>query len=175
VKSFVLAYVIGHLRLIYRQWFRWALMRAVHYCTSVEDFDQERLNLELTFLVNWYSLDYVTTVIDQFFNEFRTTIYPGNLHQTSYEKLRHRLLQKIDREKQARQQQLQLTCNQKMVHLYYLYDWGPRHTFNQNFDPLRWEYFEKDSTFAATGVEIKLRTKHCYSLNALLAPQAPSS
>jgi hypothetical protein len=175
VPSFVLPYVIGHPRLIYRQWFRWALIRAVRYCKLVEDFDQERLNIELTFYVNEYSLDFVKYGLQQFFKEFGTTIHPGNLNQASYDKLRQRVLQNVEHETQnVQQQQQRWNANHILVDLYYLYDWGPRYEFNKNFDILWYKHFEKDPNFVNTTIKVKLRTRHCYSSNALLAQQQTS-
>ncbi|CAF1245909.1 unnamed protein product, partial [Didymodactylos carnosus] len=66
IPAYVLLYVIGHPRLIYRQWFQWALIRAVCYCSSTKNFDQERFYIELTFLANGYSLNFVNLALNNF-------------------------------------------------------------------------------------------------------------
>ncbi|CAF4337030.1 unnamed protein product, partial [Rotaria magnacalcarata] len=35
-------------------WLRSSLIRAVRYCTTIEDFNQERIYLEMTYLANGY-------------------------------------------------------------------------------------------------------------------------
>ena len=52
VPPFVLPYAVGHARLMHSNWFRAALVRAVRFCSTVEDFNQERIHTELTFLAN---------------------------------------------------------------------------------------------------------------------------
>jgi hypothetical protein len=58
-QPFLLPYVTGHPRLMYRQWYRFALIRVGHYCMVWEGFEDERLRIELTFLVDGYSLHFV--------------------------------------------------------------------------------------------------------------------
>ena len=45
-------------------------MRAVCLCSSADDFMKERIYLEITFLVNGYSLMFVETYVQHFFNFF---------------------------------------------------------------------------------------------------------
>jgi hypothetical protein len=175
LQPYVLPYVIGHPRLLYRQWFRWALIRAVRYCTVVEDFDEERLYIELTLLANGYSLDFVKSGTTKFFKRYSTvaTLEPNHLDGRAYESLRIRLIERIQQEKQHRQQQKLLESNKKLIHLHYLYEWGPRCQFNETFHKLWSGSFKNDPIFAKADLKLMLNTKHCYSSNALLAQQAP--
>ncbi|CAF4706662.1 unnamed protein product, partial [Rotaria magnacalcarata] len=43
----------------YSHWLRSSLIRAIRYCTSIEDFNQERIYLEMTYLANGYSIDFI--------------------------------------------------------------------------------------------------------------------
>jgi hypothetical protein len=56
IQPYILPYVVGHSKVNHSDWIRTALLRAVCYCSSVEDFNQERIYIELTCLVNGYSL-----------------------------------------------------------------------------------------------------------------------
>ncbi|CAF1505365.1 unnamed protein product, partial [Adineta steineri] len=58
-QKYTLPYVIGNSRSAHSHWLRSALIRAVRYCISVYDFNQERLYLQATCLVNGYSLEFV--------------------------------------------------------------------------------------------------------------------
>ncbi|CAF5181921.1 unnamed protein product, partial [Rotaria magnacalcarata] len=40
-------------------WLRSSLKPAVRYCTTIEDFNQERIYLEMTCLANGYSVEFV--------------------------------------------------------------------------------------------------------------------
>jgi hypothetical protein len=171
-QPYVLPYVIGHPRLIYRQWFRWALTRAVHYCKSVEDFDQERLNIELTFLANGYSLDFVNYHIKHFFDRHSVNALVWGLDGRVYEPFRTRLIQSIKREEEKYKQQQLLKSKNQLFHLHYLYDWGPRCQFKNQFKKLWLDSFKDDPRFAQSKLIVKLNTIHCYTSNALLAQQA---
>ncbi|CAF4287103.1 unnamed protein product, partial [Rotaria sordida] len=70
IQPFLLPYEHSHPRLFHRQWFRAALIRAGQYCSSFEDFEDERLYIELTFLANGYSLDFIKYHIKRFLTRF---------------------------------------------------------------------------------------------------------
>ncbi|CAF1172266.1 unnamed protein product [Rotaria sordida] len=72
IQSYTLPYVVGHSKLAHSDWFLSALIRAVCYCSSVEDFNQERIYLELPCLTNGYSLLFVEAHVQHFFNYFHT-------------------------------------------------------------------------------------------------------
>ncbi|CAF4667764.1 unnamed protein product, partial [Rotaria magnacalcarata] len=61
IQGYSLPYEVGHAKLVHSDWLRSALIRAVCYCSSVEDFNLERIYLELTCLTNGYSLRFVET------------------------------------------------------------------------------------------------------------------
>ena len=168
IQRYILPYVHGHARLIYRQWFRSALIRAARYCSSIEDFDEERLEIELTFLANGYSLDFVESQVRQFFIHFKAITLPSNPNQTNYESLRRLCLLWVDQQRLDYEQQEILKTNDQLVQFHYLYDWGPRYEFNQIFQQLWSDTFKKDPSMIKAGLKMKLNTKHCYSSNALL-------
>ncbi|CAF1345307.1 unnamed protein product, partial [Rotaria sp. Silwood1] len=51
-QRYTLPYVTSHAKSAYSDWLRTALIRAVCVCTSIDDFQQERMYLELTFLTS---------------------------------------------------------------------------------------------------------------------------
>ena len=169
LQPFVLPYVVDHPRLFYRKWFQWALTRAVRYCTSIEDFDQERLYIELTLLANGYSLDFIKMGIKIFFTKYKVLKFETNLDNTNYKLLRKRLLSFVALEKEHHKQQQLWKLNNQLIHLHYLYDWGPRCQFNKKFEALWSNLTKKDSRFIKNGLKVKLSSIHCYTLNALLA------
>ena len=70
IQRYTLSYVTGHSKLAYRDWLQSSLMRAVCLCSSADDFMKERVYLEIIFLVNGYSLMFVETCVQYFFNFF---------------------------------------------------------------------------------------------------------
>jgi hypothetical protein len=170
----VLPYVIGHPRLIYRKWFQWALIRAVRYCTSLVDFDEERLNIELTFLANGYSLAFVKSMIKHFFAKFFAVTLEFSLDCRAYESLRARLIRSIEHEKTEHKRQRSLELKHQITHFSYLYDWGARYQFNEQFKKLWYDSFRNEQIAEKLNIEIDSNAIHCYSLNALLAHQEPT-
>ena len=70
MQQYTLPYVIGHSKVVHNHWLRSALIRAVRYCTSVHDFNQERIHIETTCLANGYSLEFIERRIDHFYTHF---------------------------------------------------------------------------------------------------------
>ena len=52
MQKYTLPYAIGHSKVAHSHWLRSALIRAVRYCTSVHDFNQERI-LRNDFFSQW--------------------------------------------------------------------------------------------------------------------------
>jgi hypothetical protein len=165
---FLLPYVIGHPRLSYRQWLQWALRRAVRYCTTMEDFDEERRYIELTLLAHGYSTDFVNMGLSTFFAQYFAVSLRTRLERPAYESLRRRLLSTVQLERQYRKQQQQWRSNHQSIHLHYLYDWGPRCQFNRKFKQLWSDLIRDDAAFADTDLKLQLSSVHCHPLNALL-------
>ena len=170
-QLFLLPYATGHPRLIHRKWFRFALIRAALYCSSLEDFHAERQYIQSTFLANGYSVKFVEYHTQKFFQ----FVYPMNtnivLDRYRYNSIRTFLFRYVQSQTKdcIRQQEKQLMATDQPIHFYYLYDWGWRHKFNGEFQKKWTEIIEKDSNFKNYGFKkVQLSTKHCYLSNDLL-------
>ena len=67
---------------------RAALFRAVLYCSSVREFESERLLTELSFLLNDVSLCFIQQIMEHFFLEFRIGKRGMDLDENAYQFLR---------------------------------------------------------------------------------------
>jgi hypothetical protein len=161
-QRFLLPYAVGHPRLVHRQWFQLALLRAGQYCSAFEDFEDERLYIELTFLANGYSMECVNDYLVQFFKRYNPVRQQTNLNRFIYVSLRRQLFRSLS-------QQQRSGVDDQCIQLQYLFDWGSRVEFNRKFHELWSRFLEQDPTFKAYGLKIKLSSLHCYSSNALLA------
>lgn len=169
-QPFLLPFAYEHPRLIHRQWFRYALKRAGQYCQSFADFDTERIYIESTMLANGYSLDFVEYHIRQFLQRFSPNRNPNwILNQHTYILFRRQLFRSIKQEKQQREEEMKLRTDHKLFQLHYLYDWGLRCEFNEKFHRLWSSIINQDSIFRKHGLKIKLKSKHCYLSNTILA------
>ncbi|CAF3247439.1 unnamed protein product, partial [Rotaria sp. Silwood2] len=170
-QRFLLPYIADHPRLFHRQWLRSALIQACQYCNRFDDFEEERLYIELTFLANGYSFDFIEYHLKQFFVHFNPKQYEQlNLNRSTYHLFRDELFCRLDQQKCDLEQEEQLLQkNRQFIQLSYLFDWGSRCQFNQKFYQLWFKILEQDPQFKKHGLKIKLNTKHCYSSNTLLA------
>ncbi|CAF1520348.1 unnamed protein product, partial [Adineta steineri] len=94
-QQYTLPYVVGNSKRAHSHWLRSALIRAVRYCVSVYDFNQERFYLQATCLVNGYSLEFVDHRIRHFFKHFDGISLLSVSNQDEYDKLRRRLMNHI--------------------------------------------------------------------------------
>ena len=88
IQRYTLPYVNGHSKCKHRDWFRSRLNRAVCYCTMVDDFQRERIYLELTCLTNGYSVLFVETQVENFFDHFHGNSIRCCLDQRRYHSFR---------------------------------------------------------------------------------------
>ncbi|CAF4960736.1 unnamed protein product, partial [Rotaria magnacalcarata] len=88
----------------YSHWLRSSLLRAIRYCTSIEDFNQERIYLEMTYLANGYSIDFIDKHIQHFFKFFDAkSLQQLPLDQGAYKKIRHRLFNFMREQRQHKE------------------------------------------------------------------------
>ena len=174
-QKYTLPYVIGHSKGAHSHWLRSALIRAARYCSSVGDFNQERIYLELTCLANGYSLEFVEKRIDHFFTHFDATSLRLFLEQHVYDKLRDRLFKFMNEQQRFFDQNQELEKNGQLVRLSYLHEFGPKGKFNAKLYEILSRNLEKhDQPPSRSKIKMKLTTIHQHSLNALLSRQSPS-
>ncbi|CAF1397384.1 unnamed protein product, partial [Rotaria sordida] len=153
-QPFLLPYTKNHPRLRHRQWFRYALIRAGQYCSSFEDFEEERRYIEMTFLTNGYSLDFVEYNLRQFYSRFFRSEYQiKDINRHTYRILRRELFRLVDEEKRNLKEEQQLQKNNQLISLYYLFDWGSRCQFNEKFYKLWTSLLTKDAKFNQFGLQ----------------------
>ena len=170
IQPFLLPYIAHHPRLGHRQWFRFALIRAGLYCVCYEDFEEERVHIEITFLANGYSLAFVQDQLKQFLIRFNasTSEQPMDLNRGTYTSLRMQLFRHFRQQKVHLEERQELENKHQLIELYYLYDWGSRHEFNQYFYQHWARTINKDPRFLKHGLKIILNSKHCFLSNTLL-------
>jgi len=174
MEKYTLPYVVGHAKLSHSHWLRTALMRAVRFCSNYQDFDRERIYLEISCLRNGYSIDFIETQLKHFYRYFNAEIIRFCMDQVVYDKFRRRLFDFIDHQRIMFDKWQQFEKNDRIIYLHYLYDYGPRDKFKEKFHQIWSAYLRLDPHLSNDKTKIILNTKHIYSLNALLAQQKPS-
>ena len=169
LQQYTLPYVVHHPIEEHSNWLRFALLRAVCYCTSVVDFVQERIYLELTCLANGYSLYFVERRVDHFFRYFNANAMRYSQDQKLYERFRTQVFTFIEQQHLMLERTQRLDDERKLFHFHYLYEYGPRSQFDEAFHRLWMQYFKQHRLFSPERSRIILTTKHQHSLNAFLA------
>ncbi|CAF3329341.1 unnamed protein product [Rotaria socialis] len=171
-QPFVLPYFSNHPRLLHRKWYRFMMIRATQFCKDFQDFQDERRYIEASFLANGYSLDFIEYLWRQLILQFQfSPLDLQNLDQYKFRSFRIEIQRclKAQRLSSQQEQEYNLIKNQKLIRLYYLFDWGARCEFNQNFQKLWCTIINEDPLFKSYGLKIILNSKHCYLSNTLLA------
>ena len=174
IQPYTLPYAVGHSKVNHSDWIRTALLRAVCYCSSVQDFQQHRTQLELTYLASGYSLQFVDSRVAHFFDYFKADDLRYSMDQIMYDKFRQRCFNFKDIHRALSDQLQQLDDTSQVIHLHYLYESGARYQFNKEFHQLWNDYFDEHSQLNTKNMTVRLTTKHLHSLNALLAQQKSS-
>jgi hypothetical protein len=171
IQRYTLPYVVGHSKVNYSDWIRSALLRAVCYCSSVDDFNQERIYIELTCLVNGYSFIFVESRISHFYDYFRAANLRYDMDQKMYDKFRQQWFDLIDMQRVLSNKLQNFDDNGNLIRLNYLYEYGSRCQFNEEFYKIWIKHFHIDPILRQEKTAIILTSKHLHSLNALLAQQ----
>jgi hypothetical protein len=171
--AYTLPYVVGNSTAAHSHWLRSSLIRAVRYCSAVKDFNHERIRLEIACLANGYSLAFVEQRIEHFFAYFDAAQLRLILDETIYKRLRHRLLNFISEQRRSFENQCAFEKRNQLIHLSYLYEYGPRHKFNVVLHQVVSDHLHLDAQAPRNQVKFMLTTKKQHSLNALLSEQKP--
>ncbi|CAF4561267.1 unnamed protein product [Rotaria sp. Silwood2] len=175
IQPYTLPYVIGHAKVVHSHWFRSALIRAVRYCTSVHDFNQERIYLEMTCLANGYTLEFIEKQIDHFFKHFDAESLRSSLDQHVYNKLRRRLFNFISEQRNILETNREAEKKHERIRLSYLYEYGPKRQFHEQLHKILSTHLNTSTASSKQHNKLKLilTTKQPHSLNALLSQQKP--
>ncbi|CAF5003039.1 unnamed protein product, partial [Rotaria sp. Silwood1] len=90
----ILPYESDHPRHVHANIIYTMLVRAARICSTVEDFDMERLSAEMILLVNGYPPKFIQYHLKNFFLQFNAMSTWTELNSESYEKLHQTLLYK---------------------------------------------------------------------------------
>ena len=173
VQRYRLPYVVGHSKIAYSGWFQLALIQAVCGCSSINDFQEERLYLELTCLVNGYSLLFVETHVQHFFNYFQVSAMRYSTDQAMYDKFREKWFDYMHMQHDLTRELELFNSRNHVLHMDYIYEYGPRCRFNHCFRQLWSNYFSQHPNLSSSNNKLLLTTKHYNSLNSLLAYEKP--
>jgi len=177
IPKYTLPYSISNAEETHSHWLRSSLIRAVRACTSVFDFNNERIYLEITYLTNGYSIEFIERRIQHFFEQFNVLSLRSSLDQHVYEQLRHRLFNFFNEQQQFSRTNQELVSDNQLIHMSYFYQYGPKNEFNEKIRKILLDNIHVPESFSDEKkhrkIKIILTTKPKHSLNALLSQQKP--
>ncbi|CAF2819302.1 unnamed protein product [Rotaria sp. Silwood2] len=156
MPRYTLPYVTGHSKSSYSNWLFHALIRAVCYCTLVDDFQQARIYLELTYLINGYSVLFVETHVKRFFNYFNSQTMRYSYNQNIYDKFRQEWFKFVQQRDELSEELQKLDDTNCLFQFHYIYDFGPKCRFNREFHQLWRQYFQQHPTLSEEKCKIIL-------------------
>ncbi|CAF4695136.1 unnamed protein product [Rotaria sp. Silwood2] len=135
----ILPYESDHPRYIHANIIYTMLVRAARLCSTVEDFDMERLSVEMILLVNGYPPKFIQKHMKNFFIQYDAMNVWTELDSETYEQLHYTLLYKPTRREnkfkvQTNGHLIQNRRNYKhkdQIYLHYRFENGPRLNFKK--------------------------------------------
>ena len=92
-------------------------------------------------------------------------------NQMTYDKFRRQCFDYMNIQRDLSQKLQKFDDHDRLIHFNYIYEYGPRCRFNQQFHQIWSFYFSKHPSLSNETSKILLTTKHYHSLNVLLAQQ----
>ena len=160
-----------------------ALLRAIRLCSNVEDFDHERLQIELKLLLNGYPLKFVIYQFKKFFEQYNAcTLITEQPDEITYQTLHKKLLEQTSRrEKQYNKlisndknlQQKQRRMDQSRIIVHFTFESGPMSQFKRELHRI-WEKFYIYPGSPMNNVHLQIGTRSNRSLRELLVKKKPA-
>ena len=118
-----------------------ALLRAARLCSHVEDFNQERLRIEVSLLLSDYPSRMITNEFLRFFQVQNGETLPKQLNEEAYRRLHHKVLYQPSRKSMQPERSLEdlvekpavletKAWNRSMLYIRYAFETGPRSRFH---------------------------------------------
>ncbi|CAF5057596.1 unnamed protein product, partial [Rotaria sp. Silwood1] len=190
-EPYILPYTSDHPRHIHSNTIYTELLRAIRLSSNVQTFDQERLNTEISLILNGYSPNFIIYHFKKFFHKHNALSIYKELDSDKYQQLHELLLDESTKGKtnenqqnQSKPQQQQqpqtekpnekVPIKQKQLILHYRYESGPLSKFNGEFRKL-WEKHFCYEKSPLNSVRLILGTRSNPSLDRLLVKKKPAS
>jgi len=148
-EPYILPYESDHPRHVHANIIYTALVRAARLCSTVEDFDMERLGTEMILLVNGYPPKFIQQNINSFFVKYDAMNIWTELNSEAYQELHHKLLYKPTRREQERKvegndnlvQKKKKYQHKDQIYLHYTFENGPLLNFKKEYRRIWNKYY----------------------------------
>jgi hypothetical protein len=177
-EPYLLPYVSEHPRHIHCNTIKGALLRAIRLCSNVDDFDEERLQIELKLLLNGYPLKFVTYQFKRFFEQHNAYILIlEQPNEMIYQTLRKKLLAQLSRRQRQYNELISndnniLQQQQSKITVHFTFESGPMLQFKRELRRL-WEKYYIYPGSRMNNVRLQIGTRSNKSLCILLVKKKP--
>jgi hypothetical protein len=180
-EPYLLPYLSEHPRHVHCNTIKGALLRAIRLCSHVEDFDQERLHIELKLLLNGYPLKFITYQFKRFFEQHNAyMLISEEPNEMIYQALHKKLLTQLSR---RQRQYIELISNennilqpqqqnQSKITVHFTFESGPMLQFKRELRRL-WEKYYIYPGSRMNNVRLQIGTRSNKSLCQLLVKKKP--
>ena len=179
-EPYIVPFLSDHPRRIHRNVIRGALFRVVRLCSDVQDFNRERLNTELTLILNGYPPRFVAYHFKRFFEANNAVALIEQLDNDLYRELHLKLIHQPTRRDRQRYStssseipQSYQSWNKKEIRATYTFESGPMLHFKRELHRLWKQYYVYDGS-PANSITLKIGTRTNKSLSQLLIRQKPA-
>ena len=175
-EPYIVPFLSDHPRHIHRSTIKGAVYRAIRLCSEVDDFNQERLDIELMLLLNGYPPKFVTYHLKQFLQHNNCLSLLEQADNGVYKDLHQRLLDRPTRRERKLEEEIypqeQQKWNKKEIRTYFTFESGPILRLKRELHGL-WKKFYLYPGSPMKDVNLKISTRSNRSLNHLLIKKKP--
>ena len=183
-EPYIVPFLSDHPRHVHRNTIKGALFRAGRLCSNVQDFDRERLNIELTLLLNGYPPRFVSYHFKRFFEQNNATSLMLQLDDDVYKELHQQLILRPTRREREQEETVfvqnqsssteiqQQKWNKKEIRIPFTFESGPKLDLKRQLR-LLWAKYYKYKGSPMNDVILKFSTTNNKSLNQLLVKKKP--
>jgi len=162
-EPYVVPFLSDHPRYVHRNIIQGALYRAVRVCSNINDFNRERLTIELTLLLNGYPPRFITHNFKRFFVEHNAISLIKASNNDLYTNVHLELIHQLTGS-EKRQQQLLL--NKHEIRIPFTFETGPLLHIRRELHQL-WKKSYENQGSSKNDILLKLQTKTNKSLSQI--------
>ncbi|CAF1056566.1 unnamed protein product [Didymodactylos carnosus] len=105
-EPYIVPFLSDHPRHVHRNIIKGALLRAARLCSAVDDFDQERLDIELMLLLNGFPRKFVSYNFKRFFEQNNALLLMERPDNGPYTDLHQKLIRQLTRRERDREMKI---------------------------------------------------------------------
>ncbi|CAF1441177.1 unnamed protein product [Rotaria sordida] len=155
-----LPFISDHPLLMYSTLIQACLIRAALVCSKVSDFENERRDIQIVFIMNGYTVDFIKEHVQQFFEDFHFSNWRSHLDQNTYDRMRREI---IDYDRERHNVKIEQRKKQQNEQIYYIMsdlNGEELYDFQEEIKILWDEYLKNEVPFHNMNIEVIHRPKY---------------